>query len=151
MQTDKFPAEVSKLMILSRELEEVMVTEIDFVRAKNFEALSKMQTRKQELTSLYATQMEVFKTQPHLIQNLNSSQKDELMAVTKTLHEASEMNEMMLRASYDASQRIMLVLLEVVQKQQEQVKSYTQGGMMGSARTAVYARNTLPLTLDQRL
>ena len=151
MQIDKFPAEVSKLLILSRELEEVMVTEIDFVRAKNFEALSKMQARKQELTSLYATQMEVFKTQPHLIQSLTPFQKDELMTVTKTLHEASELNEMMLRASYDASQRIMLVLLEVVQKQQEQVKSYTQGGMTGAARTAVYARNTLPLTLDQRL
>ncbi len=143
-------AQVADLLKITTRLIEVLEREIEMLRAMKPSEMQSLQHDKIVLAAAYETAIRALQTEPGAAQTITPAVREELQEVTERFHRVLAANERALRATKEATNRLLKHIVSEVEKQQRGPGTY---GPDSQARmpAAPTQRRAVSVTLDQRL
>ena len=99
------------------QLMEILQTETDILNTQVYEGIDTLQTRKVQLTKHYLEAQDKMQASPDAITQLNDTERANLKVLYKKFRNTLSENMLTLRGSYDATDRVVNLVIEAVKKQ----------------------------------
>jgi len=99
------------------QLMEILQAETDILNTQVYEGIDTLQTRKVQLTKYYLKAQEKMQDSPDAITQLNETERADLRVLYKKFRNTLSENMLTLRGSYDATDRVVNLVIDAVKKQ----------------------------------
>jgi len=126
-------------------LEEVLNAEASVLKARTPPTVIDFHEEKTRLTNEFALQMNAIKKVPHLIDRAPATRVAGLKAAMKTLHQAADQSEKLLKAAKSISDGVIRTVATVAARKQAPQTGYAKSGTM-----AQNTHRSIPLSYDAR-
>ena len=103
-------------------LMQVLSQENSLIAARAFNDLGSLQTRKAQFTKAYTKAQNKVQNEPEILNSLTSEERADLKTLYKNFREVLSDNMIALRGAYDATDRVINLIIDAV-KEQRGVKS----------------------------
>ncbi|MEB3703038.1 hypothetical protein Bealeia1_00272 [Candidatus Bealeia paramacronuclearis] len=148
--TAKIPQEVQEVLNLTDTLIAIVKEETRLIQKRNYKEAVTFQNKKGELLNEYAQAIAIMKSNPSLKENLSSSEKKRLEDKAEELHQISILNEITITAAYETCQKIMVVVMDIAQKELKENAPYNRTGAFYKPITRAYSNSFGAISLDRR-
>ncbi|MEX0758570.1 MAG: hypothetical protein WD100_03220 [Tistlia sp.] len=142
--------QVADLLTITSRLIEVLELEIEMLRAMKPREMQALQHDKIVLAAAYESAIRALEGDPVATQTITPAVRDELRAVTEHFHRVLAANERALRATKEATNRLLKHIVTEVEKQQRGPGTYGPAKIAATPASPVQ-RRSVSVTLDQRL
>jgi len=139
--TEAFVESMSQLM-------EILQMETDILNTQIYEGIDTLQARKVQLTKCYLEAQNKMQASPDVITCLNDIERADLRVLYKKFRNTLSENMLTLRGSYDATDRVVNLVIEAVKKQRGVTKRNIEAF---AARPQGYAAYSTPESANAAL
>lgn len=143
-------AQVADLLKITSRLIEVLEREIEMLRAMRPSEMQSLQHDKIVLAAAYESAIKALQGDPAAASAITPAVRAELRDVTERFHRVLAANERALRATKEATNRLLKHIVAEVEKQQRGPGTYGPGPSV-QATAVPTQRRAVSVTLDQRL
>jgi flagellar biosynthesis/type III secretory pathway chaperone len=143
-------AQVADLLTITSRLIEVLEREIEMLRAMRPSEMQSLQHDKIVLAAAYEAAIRALEGDPMAAQAITPAVRAELRDVTERFHRVLAANERALRATKEATNRLLKHIVAEVEKQQRGPGTYGPASAVPTPASAIQ-RRAVSVTLDQRL
>ncbi len=95
----------------------ILQMETDILNTQVYEGIDKLQARKLQLTKYYLDAQNKVQESPSVITHLNDTERADLRVLYKKFRNTLSENMLTLRGSYDATDRVVNLVIDAVKKQ----------------------------------
>lgn len=150
VQTNDYAGLVNSLINVTARLIDIMGHEIELLERRNARDLVTLQSEKSTLVRAYDEQMSLLRQDPERVSTLEPVLRDELWRVSKTLDAMVEENARALRATMEANNRLVRVVIRTAQEETQRDRPYTRRRQIDDG-AGDPARKPLSLAVDRQL
>ena len=130
------------------QLMEILQTETDILNTQVYEGIDTLQARKVQLTKHYLEAQNKMQDSPDVVTHLNETERNDLKILYKKFRNTLSENMLTLRGSYDATDRVVNLVIEAVKKQRGVTKKNIEAF---AARPQGYAAYSTPESANAAL
>lgn len=141
---------VNSLIHVTARLIDIMGHEIELLDRRNARELESLQSEKSALVRAYDEQISVLRQDPDRVSTLEPVLRDELWRVSKTLDAIVEENARALKATMEANNRLVRIVVRTAQEETQRDRPYTRSRRIDDGADDATAK-PLSLALDRRL